>query len=166
MDDDILARVASSVDPPVMIVTAASDRRADGCLVGFTTQCSIDPLRYLVCLSKENRSFEIALRSRALCVHVLHATEDDRALARLFGEETGFEVDKLAQCGWSAGPLGVPTLDGCDWFSGPVVDRFDLGDHVGFTIEVTDADLQRLDEERLSYSDVKGLTPGNPRSAN
>ena len=148
----------------MMIATAASDGRADGCLVGFATQCSIDPMRYLVCLSKENRSYEIAIRARALCVHLLHASLEDRALARLFGEETGFEVDKLARCRWSPGPLGVPTLDGCDWFAGPVVGRFDLGDHVGFSLDVTHADLQRLDEARLSYRDVADMKPGNPRS--
>ncbi|MHB1539220.1 MAG: flavin reductase [Solirubrobacteraceae bacterium] len=51
------------------IVTAAADGERSGCLVGFATQCSIEPRRFLVCISVLNRTFEIAQRSNALAVH-------------------------------------------------------------------------------------------------
>jgi len=35
----------------MIIITAAADGVLGGCLVGFQTQCSIDPARFLVCLS-------------------------------------------------------------------------------------------------------------------
>jgi flavin reductase (DIM6/NTAB) family NADH-FMN oxidoreductase RutF len=46
-------RLVAGLDYPMAIVTsaAAEDDRA-GCLVGFTTQCSLNPPRYLVCISR------------------------------------------------------------------------------------------------------------------
>ena len=68
------------VDSPMYVVTAAADGEHGGCLVGFATQCSIDPARFLVCLSTANRTFTIASRADMLVVHALHET--DHALAQ------------------------------------------------------------------------------------
>ncbi|HSO96046.1 MAG TPA: oxidoreductase, partial [Acidimicrobiia bacterium] len=35
---------------PMYVVTAASGGDVDGCLVGFATQCSISPPRFVACL--------------------------------------------------------------------------------------------------------------------
>ena len=43
--------LVSELDYPMFIVTCADERERAGCLVGFATQCSIDPPRFLVCLS-------------------------------------------------------------------------------------------------------------------
>ena len=58
--DDFVA----GLDYPVFVVTAASGDERDGCLVGFSTQTSIDPPRLLVCLSKANRTTRIARTSQ------------------------------------------------------------------------------------------------------
>src|SRR5262249_20886024 len=53
----------TSVDYPMLVVTVrAANGDQDGCLVGFATQCSIDPAHYLVLLSKQNRTYELAQR--------------------------------------------------------------------------------------------------------
>lgn len=88
LTDGAFARLASHANPEMVIVTAHARGESDGCLVGFSTQCSIDPVRFLVCLSKVNRTYELACRSRALAMHVLHDTDADRRLASLFGEHT------------------------------------------------------------------------------
>ena len=135
-------------------------RRA-GCLVGYSVQCSIDPLRHLVCLSKPNRTFEVARRAEWLVVHTLHRS--DRDLASLFGEVSDRDVDKFTQCSWSPGPGGAPVIDGCDWFAGRIVDRFDLGDHQGFVLDVEpDGSAARADEPRLGLQDVRDFEAGNP----
>jgi flavin reductase (DIM6/NTAB) family NADH-FMN oxidoreductase RutF len=155
-------RIAASLDTPMMIVTARNDDEMDGCLVGFSTQCSIHPLRYLVCLSKQNRTYDLALQSATLVVHVLHDAEHDRDLARLFGEETGYEVDKLRQCDWEPGPDGIPVLPTCDWFSGTIIERIDLGDHVGFVLAVGVGRAPRGNESSLGFAAVSDLSAGNP----
>jgi flavin reductase (DIM6/NTAB) family NADH-FMN oxidoreductase RutF len=76
-----------------MIVVTASygDERA-GCLVGFHSQCSIAPVRYAVWLSRANYTCRVALQASHVGIHFL--SREDESLARLFGEQTGDEIDK------------------------------------------------------------------------
>jgi flavin reductase (DIM6/NTAB) family NADH-FMN oxidoreductase RutF len=161
-DVEAFERIAATIDSPMAIVTAGADGAPAGCLVGFSTQCSIDPVRYLVCLSRVNRSYRVAASARTLVVHVLHDSAHDRGLARLFGEETGTEVDKFDHCRWSPGPDGTPVLDGCDWFSGRIAGHVDLGDHVGFVLEVAEGVAERTSEPYLGFVQVRDLDAGNP----
>jgi flavin reductase (DIM6/NTAB) family NADH-FMN oxidoreductase RutF len=41
---------------PMFIVTACAEGERSGCLIGFATQASIDPPRFLVGLSHQNRT--------------------------------------------------------------------------------------------------------------
>ena len=56
-----LDALMEQVDYPLLIVTCQRDGEMSGCVVGFSTQASISPSRYLVCLSHTNRTFEIAM---------------------------------------------------------------------------------------------------------
>lgn len=127
-------RLMGSRDSPMLIVTARDGERREGCLAGFATQASIDPPRFLACLSIENRTYRAARRAERLAVHFLPAQATE--LAELFGGETGDDVDKFERCRWSDGPRGLPILGDCPrWFSGRVVERIGLGDHVGFLLD-------------------------------
>jgi flavin reductase (DIM6/NTAB) family NADH-FMN oxidoreductase RutF len=153
--------LADAVNTPMYVVTAASGEERAGCLVGFSVQCSIDPLRHLVCLSKANRTYEVACGAEWLVVHALHEGDDE--VASLFGEVTDRDVDKFTCCAWHPGPGGAPVIDGCDWFAGRIVDRVDLGDHEGFVLAVTDdGSARRADDPRLGFQDVRDLEAGNP----
>ena len=52
-------------------IPAAASGERDGCVVGFTTQCSIDPPLFLVCLSDKNRTWRIAQEAESLAVHAV-----------------------------------------------------------------------------------------------
>ena len=156
------ADISATLTTPMVIVTTRVGDEIDGCLVGFSTQCSIDPLRYMVCLSITNRTYELALRAPTLVVHMLHDAPADRALASLFGEHTARDTDKLARCDWKPGPDGVPVLAGCDWFAGPVVERYDAGDHVAHVIDITAGAAPRAHEPWLLLLEVQDLDAGNP----
>jgi len=52
--------LVGGLDYPMFIVTAAAGGEREGCLVGFATQSSIDPPRFVVCLSKNNRTYRMA----------------------------------------------------------------------------------------------------------
>lgn len=162
--NDGFDRMVGGVDYPMYVVTAAAGDERAGCLVGFTTQCSIDPPRFLACLSKANHTYRVGQRASVLAVHLLAA--DDSATAELFGSETGDEIDKFARCAWSAGVDGVPVLDGAlAWFAGRVVDRVDLGDHVGHVLEpLPGAGAVRADADAAWYSFRQGrrMEPGHP----
>ncbi|HVQ91866.1 MAG TPA: flavin reductase family protein [Mycobacteriales bacterium] len=148
------------LDYPMYVVTAAGGGERDGCLVGFTTQCGIDPPRFLACLSTANRTYRIARSARLLAVHLLGAGQHE--LAALFGQQTGDETDKLAQCDWQPGPDGVPLLADCPHrFVGEILDRVDLGDHHGFLLRPTEV-AAALTGPPLMFSAVQDLEPGHP----
>lgn len=122
------------LDYPMFIVTARGGGELAGCLVGFATQCSIDPVRFIVCLSDKNRTFRVARDAEVLGVHAV--PEGAAELAELFGSKTGDAVDKFGQVSWSSGPSGVPILDDCgNWFAGRILERVPAGDHWAFFLE-------------------------------
>jgi flavin reductase (DIM6/NTAB) family NADH-FMN oxidoreductase RutF len=49
--------LVGNLEYPMFIVTARADGEPLGCLVGFATQTSIDPPRFAVCLSHNNRTY-------------------------------------------------------------------------------------------------------------
>src|SRR3954453_14078589 len=125
----------NELDYPMFIVTTvADDAERSGCLIGFATQISIKPPRFLAGLSQKNRTYRVAQRAEHLGVHFVPA--DGKEIAELFGSETGDEVDKFEKCGWHEGPEGVPILEGLpNWFVGRIVDRLDAGDHDAMDLE-------------------------------
>lgn len=150
-------RLSSRLDYPMFVVTAAAAGERAGCLVGFSTQGSIDPVRYLVAISQQNHTYRVAMHARRLAVHALST----RALAELFGTQTGDETDKFARCAWHRGPDDVPILDeAAAWFSGPVLERIPLGDHTGFLVA---PDSGQADDPvgLLSFADVRDLDAGH-----
>ena len=152
--------LVAQLDYPLYVVTAAAGEERDGCVVGFTTQCSIHPPLFLVCLSNKNRTYRIAERADHLAVHVI--PEERRDLAELFGGETADERDKLAQVEWRPGPGGAPIVAGLDdWFAGRVAERIDWsGDHVGFVLEPVEAAVGDAGPE-LSFQEAKDIEPGH-----
>ena len=151
--------ITSRLDFLMLVVTARADAGPAGCLVGFSTQCSIQPPRYLVCLSDKNRTQRAAAQADVLGVHFLEAGATE--LARLFGEETTDETDTFSRCRWHPGPREVPILDDCGrWFVGQIVERRSFGDHVGYLLEPVAAHNQGP-EEGLFFHQVKDLDPGH-----
>jgi flavin reductase (DIM6/NTAB) family NADH-FMN oxidoreductase RutF len=126
--------LVGDLDYPMFIVTACTAAERAGCLIGFATQTSIDPSRFLVCLSHSNRTYRVALEAEHLGVHLVPA--DRPELAELFGGQTGDRVDKFSWTRWHPGPGGVPILDACrNWFVGRVLTRVEAGDHDAFLLE-------------------------------
>jgi len=130
MTDDGFGAIASSLDAPLIVVTAAEGREQAGCLVGFHSQSSIEPMRYCVWLSKANYTYQVALRSTHLAIHFLTAA--DLPLAERFGTLTGDGTDKFAGLRAGPGPGGVPVLADCPhWLVGRRTTLVDEGgDHV------------------------------------
>ncbi len=158
---DELDRVVDLLDYPMFVVTTRADDELAGCLVGFATQVSIDPRRFLIGLSEANRTFRVANDADRLAVHVLHRC--DRDLAKLFGGTTSDEVDKFSRCRWRPGPDGVPVLDeAAAWFSGRILGRYPVGDHVGFLIEPDAAHVSDEPASLLTFAQVRDLDPGHP----
>jgi len=152
--------VTGLLDYPMFVVTTTAGGVNAGCLVGFASQASINPPRFLVGLSDKNHTHRVARDASRLVVHVLDAESDD--IARLFGGTTGDDADKFARCAWQPGPDDVPVLDDAvAWFSGPILDQQPAGDHRGFLIEIDMAEVRRRPDRLLALSDVTDLEPGH-----
>lgn len=129
-------------------------------MVGFATQCGLDPERFLVCLSRANHTYEVAREAPSLGIHVLGADQVD--LARLFGSETDDEVDKLARCRWHPGGGGAPILEDCAaWAEARVIEQLPLGDHVGFLVEPAGSGSGAR-HGLLRLSRARPIPPGHP----
>ena len=130
--------LVGDLDYPMFIVTATNGREHAGCLIGFATQCSVDPSRFLACLSDKNHTWKVAQGAELLVVHLVPS--DAKDLAELFGEETGDEIDKFERVDWHEGPGGAPVLDRCEnWFAGRILERYDVGDHRAHLLEPIEA---------------------------
>ena len=124
--------LVGATDPVMLVVTVTVADRRDGCLVGFHSQCGIEPRRHALWMSKANRTTRLVAddRCRHVGVHLLRA--DQHELARHFGTLTGDAVDKLEGVAVTDGPGGTPLLTGC-------TDRF-----VGRKLALTEADADHL----------------------
>ena len=152
--------IVADVDGPAYVVTTATKAVRDGCLVGFASQCSIDPPRFVVWLSKENRTYRIALAAATLVVHLLR--QGDHDLAHLFGAQTGDEVDKFEDVEWRPGPDGCPVLSRSDWFAGSIIDRIETGDHVAFVLAPNDGQCERSGTRQLGMHEIGDIEAGHP----
>jgi flavin reductase (DIM6/NTAB) family NADH-FMN oxidoreductase RutF len=157
--EESFQRLVAQLDYPMFIATVAAGGERAGCLIGFATQCSIHPARFLAGISDKNRTFRVASGADSMAIHLV--PENANELAELFGGETGDEVDKFERCEWRPGPGGVPLLDGCpNRFVGRILDRVDFGDHVGMVLEPF---LAEEDEEsgQLGFHRAKRIDSGH-----
>ena len=151
--------LVGDLDYPMFIVTVCAGGERAGCLVGFATQASIDPSRFLVCLSHTNRTSRVAQGAELLGVHFVPA--DQPELAELFGGETGDEVDKFERVQWQPGPGGTPLLDACpNRFVGRVLERLDAGDHDAILLEPVAAE-RGTDAGEFTFHRAKHIEPGH-----
>jgi flavin reductase (DIM6/NTAB) family NADH-FMN oxidoreductase RutF len=152
-------QLVAQLDYPMFIATVAADEDLAGCLIGFATQCSIHPPRFLAGISEKNRTHRVADGATSMAIHLV--PEDASELAQLFGGETGDEVNKFERCSWQPGPGGVPLLDGCpNRFVGRILERVDFGDHTGMVLEPFFAELEER-EGQLKFHRARRIEPGH-----
>ena len=149
MSEAIGGLVARANAPLFVVTTVAAGERA-GCVVGFATQASIDPARFLVCISTKNRTWQIAESATHLVVH-------------LFGRERMDVVDVFGGEERGVGPAVVVILDGAAaWFVGRIVERFAFGDHVGHLLEPVAGGTATTSSAAVTLHDADDLEPGHP----
>ena len=152
-------QLMAQLDYSLLIVTVMARGERSGCLVGFASQVSIHPPRFLICLSVKNRTFEVAQRASVVVVHFVPQQAEE--LAVLFGGQTGDETDKFATCDWRDGPDGAPVLISLqDWFAGRILERREFGDHWGLLLEPIDGEAHRSGSP-LTFRRAKWIQPGH-----
>ncbi|MER6420902.1 flavin reductase family protein [Streptomyces sp. NPDC001137] len=148
------------LSPDMCVVTAAAGAQRSGCLVSFSSQCSIRPVRFVVWISRANHTYAVARAADCLAVHLL--TREQHELAALFGGRTGDRTDKFAHVPWTRGHGGAVLLEeAAAWFVGSVEQRVDGGDHVGFVLTPEDWG-SRAEGPLLRLDDARDISPGHP----
>ena len=156
---DAFNEIMGDLEFPMIVVTANDGEARAGCLVGFSAQCSIDPPRFMVWISKKNHTHRVARGAEVLAVHFPDAGQRD--LAELFGTNSGDDVDKFASCPWSEDEHGAVVLEGVErWFTGRVTETLDSGDHVGFLLQPLSGSAGPWGGQ-LGFQAVKDLDPGH-----
>lgn len=163
MDDSAVEpfeKLVGLLNYPMFVVTTNGDGVLAGCLVGFASQTSINPPRFLVGLSKRNHTYRVATDATHLAVHVFDREHLD--VVELFGGQTGDKINKFERCSWHRGTAEMPILDdAAAWFVGKVIDRFSLGDHVGHLLEPVAGSPPEHLEHWVTFSDVRDMEPGH-----
>jgi len=155
------AEFTRRADGAMVVATADTGGDRSGCLVGFHTQCSIEPPRYAVFLSTANHTFEVAGGVDTLGVSILAC--DQERLARLFGGQTADDgVDKFDHCDWWRHDSGAILVDGASaWLVGSIVDRVETGDHVAFVLHPVDQGAAADRADPLRLADIASINPGH-----
>jgi flavin reductase (DIM6/NTAB) family NADH-FMN oxidoreductase RutF len=159
MDREAFDSLMTRLDTAMVVLTASGGAERSGCLVGFHTQCGIEPLRCAIWVSQANHTHGVARRAGHVAVHLL--ADGDRDIAEWFGSLTGDEVDKFAGIEWEAGPGGVPLLARCpNRFVASVVERIGGGDHTCLIVEPAAA--WTADHfVPLRFSSIDDIEPGH-----
>jgi flavin reductase (DIM6/NTAB) family NADH-FMN oxidoreductase RutF len=144
----------------LVVVTTAIDDQVGGCLIGFHSQCSIEPSRYALWLSRANHTYRVAVFAEHLAVHVLGA--DDQAIAEHWGTLSDDTADKFAGVAWTRGPGGVPLLDACPrrFVARKRTVLDDGSDHVCFVVEPIEVQGS-AGGAPLRLSSIDALEPGH-----
>jgi flavin reductase (DIM6/NTAB) family NADH-FMN oxidoreductase RutF len=159
MADPFQAIVARLDYPMFVATTRGADGEPAGCLVGFATQASIDPPRFLVCISDKNRTYRVLQAAGFMALHVVPEDADD--VVELFGGETADDTDKFDRCAWRDGPERLPIIERCpSWFAGRILERHPMGDHVGHLVEPF-AGEAAYEGEAFPFSRAKRVEPGH-----
>ncbi len=150
------------LNPDMCVVTAVAGGERAGCLVGFASQCSLRPVRFVVWLSEVNHTFRVARGAEVLAVHLL--ARQQQGLAELFGGRTGDETDKFRGLRLREAYGGALVLeDSPAWFVGRIVTRVGGGDHIGFVLDPVEwGGREAYDGPLLRLSDALAIDPGHP----
>ena len=99
------------------------------------TQCSIEPPRYLVCVSKVNHTWKLAKTADGLALAPPRRRSSPTTWRPCSGRRLGDKTDKFDRVSWTDGVTGSPILSECAaWLEGTIIDRVDVGDHVACVV--------------------------------
>lgn len=136
----------------LFVLSAKDGEKDNGCIVNTVQQVTTTPNRITVAVNKGNFTCEMISRTGAFNVSVL-STDVPFDIFKRFGFQSGRDVDKLEgfdDC--ARGENGIIYLSryANAVISGKVVDTYDLGTHILFIADVTDAKILS-DKDSVTY---------------
>lgn len=131
----------------LFLLTAREDGRDNGCIINTAVQVANNPARIAISAIKQNLTCEMILRTGQFNISAI-TTKADFGLFKRFGMQSGRDVDKFAdftQVDRSENGLLYLTGPSNAFFSARVTEYLDLGSHILFVAEITDAQVLSQD---------------------
>jgi len=125
------------------LLTAQEQGFDNGCIINTAIQVANNPTRISVCVIKNNKTCDMILNTGVFNISSI-TEEADFGLFRRFGMQSGRDVDKFADftdVARSENGLYYLTGPANMYMSAKVTEHFDLGSHVMFVAQVTDAQV-------------------------
>ncbi len=136
----------------LFVLSAKDGEKDNGCIVNTVQQVTTTPNRITVAVNKGNFTCEMISKTGAFNVSVL-STDVPFDIFKRFGFQSGRDVDKLEGFeDYARGGNGIIHLSryANAVISGKVVDTYDLGTHILFIADVTDAKVLS-DKDSVTY---------------
>jgi flavin reductase (DIM6/NTAB) family NADH-FMN oxidoreductase RutF len=138
------------------VVGVAHGEQRDGFTAAWVTQVSFDPLLVALSINPSHASFPILVAAGAFAVSILRHGQLE--LARHFGTQSGWAVDKLAGQRWQAAHGGAPVLlDALAYLECRVVGRHSAGDHELVLGQVVGGRLLAPEALPMTYAETGDL---------
>lgn len=135
------------------VLTCEENGKDNGCIVNTVIQATDIPKRLIVAVNKQNKTCDMIKNTKKLCVSVL----DERAdfeIFKHFGFQSGKDVDKFESFTDAKragnGVLYVTKATNA-YFSAEVTDTVDLGTHLLFIADVSEAEVLS-DKPTVTYT--------------
>lgn len=150
------------------VISSRLDGKDCGCVVNTLAQVTGSPAKMTVAVNKDNVTEQAIAQSRSFAAVVL-TQETDSSVVGTFGFHTSKELNKFDGFAFSRDEQGNAylTQQVAARYSCHVVEQIDLGSHVLFVGEVTEAEVLGS-QEVMTYAYYhqvkKGLTPKNAPS--
>jgi len=148
------------------IISSKKSDKLSGYISNTVMQVTSDPVQFAVCCNKNNYTAGLIHDSKTFSISALQKdTKDD--MIRLFGYNSGRDVDKFEKVNYLTGLTGVPivTEDTIVWFECELVQTYDVGSHLVFIGKTIKGDTIDINLEPLTYSYYrevkKGVAPKN-----
>lgn len=143
----------------VFVLGTTADGKINACITNTCFQTANNPVRVAISVIKQNLTCQMIEKSGVFALSVLDSTCDFDLIKR-FGYQSGREVNKFDGFDYELCANGCPAPKSkiCSVLECKVLNQMDLGTHMLFVAEITDARVSSKNEP-LTYakyqSDVK-----------
>lgn len=124
------------------VASTKYEQKMNGCIINTVTQVTDNPKQVVIAVNKQNLTCELIEKSGIVSISVLSESAPFSLFQR-FGFQTGKETDKFVDIPFAMTKQELPYLTEhtTAYLDCKVINSFDLGTHMMFLTEVTDADV-------------------------
>jgi flavin reductase (DIM6/NTAB) family NADH-FMN oxidoreductase RutF len=151
-----LQNVLLQIPCGLVVVGTALEKRVNGMINNTVLQITNSPLRVILGMDKLHFTTDLVKKSQVFSILLLGP--EQLPLVKVFGFQSGRQVDKFAGLDWYAGVTGAPVLRQCAGYFECRVDpgkTLDAGTHLVFLAEVVAGMVPHDDLKTLTYQEYR-----------